>query len=74
MGQLEGYGINEMFLTGAMLGLISNYVTEEQESDTFESFKAYFYSVALAIYSKKSKALFVYPLTILTNDGGSYRS
>lgn len=69
MGQLEAYGINEMYLTGVMIGLISNYIAEEHESDTFESFKAYFYSAA---FNRKQKKLIPFGLLISEPDGGQF--
>jgi len=55
MGQLEPYGVSEMYLSGMMLGLFMTYVLEIHESDTFESLKAYFYSVNFMTFSRKSK-------------------
>lgn len=67
MGQLEAFGINEMYLAGLMIGLISNYIAEEHESDTFESFKPYFYSAAL---SRKQQKLSSTNLLISEPDEG----
>jgi len=53
MGQLEAYGINEMYLSGVMIALFSTYIAEEYEADAFESFKPYFYSAALSCKQKK---------------------
>jgi hypothetical protein len=44
MGQLEVYNINEIYLNGLMISIFISYLSEEQESNTFESFKAYIYS------------------------------
>jgi hypothetical protein len=44
MGQLEVYNINEIYLNGIVISLFINYIAEELESNTFESFKPYFYS------------------------------
>jgi hypothetical protein len=74
MGQLEAYGINEMYLTGMMTGLFSNYFAEEQESNTFESFKVYFYSAVFVVTSHKLRNIVKTPLTIITVDGAAYRS
>jgi hypothetical protein len=74
MGQLEAYGINEMYLTGMTTGLFSNYFAEEQESNTFESFKVYFYSAVFVVTSHKLKNIAKKPLTIVTVDGAAYRS
>jgi hypothetical protein len=70
MGQLEGYGINEMFLTGAMLGLISNYVTKSRNQILLKVLMLIFILLPFAIYSKKSKILFVFSLLILINFWG----
>jgi hypothetical protein len=74
MGQLEAYGVNEMYLTGMMTGLFSNYFAEEQESNTFESFKVYFYSAVFAMTSRKLKTILKAPLLVVTVDGAAYRS
>jgi hypothetical protein len=74
MGQLEAYGVNEMYLTGMMTGLFSNYFAEEQESNTFESFKVYFYSAVFAMTSRKLKRVLKMPLTVTTVDGAAYHS
>ena len=74
MGQLEAYGVNEMYLTGMMTGLFSNYFAEEQESNTFESFKVYFYSAVFAMTSHKLKNVLKAPLLVVTVDGAAYRS
>jgi len=56
MGQLEAYGIHEIYLTGMMVGLFLNYVAEKHESDTFESMKSYFYSANFSkLLTKKAK-------------------
>jgi hypothetical protein len=44
MGQLEMYAINETFFIGLIMNIFINYLPESEESSTFESFKAYFYS------------------------------
>ena len=54
MGQLEVHGINEIYLSGIMVGLLGTYFAEEFDSNSFESYKAYFYSVAFSFASKKS--------------------
>jgi hypothetical protein len=55
MGQLEPYGVSEMYLSGMMLGLFMTYMAEIHESNTFESFKAYFYSTNVIRFSRKTK-------------------
>jgi len=76
MGQLEPFGINELILSGVMSGLMNSYVTEDQESDALESFKAYFYSAALALFpkrsSRKSRPLSLPELRIFTYGGSSF--
>jgi hypothetical protein len=52
MGQLEAYGVNEMYLSGLMTGLCGTYMAEELESDSFESFKSYIYSAAIFCVAK----------------------
>jgi len=74
MGQLEPFGINELILSAMMSSLLNSYVAEDQSSDDLESFKAYFYSAALALSSRKSRPLELKPLVIVTNDGGSFAS
>ena len=74
MGQLEAYGVNEMYLSGMMTGLCGTYIAEEHESDSFESFKSYVYSSAVFMKLKKVKKLFKAPLYIITKDGAKYRS
>jgi hypothetical protein len=74
MGQLEAYGVNEIYLTGIMVGLFGTYIAEEFDSNAFESFKSYFYSSAFVISRKKSKKFFKPILTISTNDGARYNS
>lgn len=75
MGQLEAYGINEIYLSGAMVGLCGTYVAEEHESDSFESFKAYLYSVAsFGIKLRKIVSIQLSPLLITTNQGAIYYS
>jgi hypothetical protein len=46
MGQLESYDLDEMYVSGLLIGLFSTYFAESHESDSFESYKAYFYSAA----------------------------
>jgi hypothetical protein len=72
MGQLEPFGVNEMYLSGLMLGLLLNYVSEAQESTTFESFKAYFYSANFSV--SKIKRVEKQPLVVITNTGAEYQS
>lgn len=55
MGQLEPYGVSEMYLSGMMLGLFMTYMAEIHESNTFESLKAYFYSTNFVRFSRKNK-------------------
>ena len=74
MGQLEAYGVNEMYLSGMMTGLCGTYIAEEHESDSFESFKSYVYSAALFVKSKKVKKLHKTQMLITTKDGAQYRS
>ena len=74
MGQLEAYGLNEIYLTGSMVGLLSTYIAEELDSNTFESFKSYFYSSTFALISKKAIKLFKPALTVSTNEGAFYKS
>lgn len=52
MAQLEPITILEIFMTGAMLGSFINYVTEEIESISLESFKSYIYSANKSLTSK----------------------
>jgi len=74
MGQLEAYGVNEMYLTGMIVGLFGTYIAEEFDSNTFESFKSYFYSSAFALASKKFKKIIKPNLVVLTNEGAQYSS
>jgi hypothetical protein len=70
MGQLESYGINEMYLSGMAIGLFSNYVAEEDESDTFESAKVYIYS--MNFLTKKRKHHKFSPLLVVSGDDAIY--
>ena len=74
MGQLEAYGVNEMYLSGMMTGLCGTYIAEEHESDSFESFKSYVYSAVLLVTSKKVKKLLKTPFKVVTKDGAQYLS
>lgn len=74
MGQLEPYGVNEMYLAGMMLGLFMTYVAEIYESNTFESLKAYFYSTNLINFSRKSKRVINADNWVCTPDKGIYSS
>jgi hypothetical protein len=74
MGQLEAYGVNEMYLSGMLTGLCGTYIAEEHESDSFESFKSYVYSAAIFMKLKKNKKLFKEPLLVITKDGAQYAS
>jgi hypothetical protein len=74
MGQLEAYGVNEIYLSGMMVGLFGTYIAEERDSNTFESFKSYFYSTSFSMLSKKSKKISKSPLLISTNSGALYNS
>jgi len=74
MGQLEPFGINEIILSSMMSSFLNSYVAEDESSDDLESLKAYFYSAALALSSRKSRPLELKPLQIITNDGGSLSS
>jgi len=68
MGQLEAYGVNEMYLTGMMVGLFGTYIAEERDSSTFESLKSYFYSASFAT-TKKLKKISKSFLLVETNSG-----
>lgn len=72
MGQLEVYGIHEIYLIGIIIGIFLNYAAEEEASETFESFKPYFYSVCFI--SKKLKILKLMKINVLVNNGGVFKS
>lgn len=74
MGQLEPYGVSEMYLAGMMLGFFMTYVAEIHESDTFESFKGYFYSTNCMVSSRKSKRVINADNWVSTPDKGIYKS
>jgi len=74
MGQLEAHGVNEMYLSGMMVGLFHNYVAEGQESATFESFKAYFFSAAFLASTRKNKRVSNAKILVQTPDKGAYTS
>ena len=74
MGQLEVHGINEMYLSGMMVGLLGTYFAEEFDSNSFESYKAYFYSVAFSFLSKKSKKVSLVSQVILGNGAANKSS
>ena len=59
MGQLEVYNINEIYLNGIIISLFINYLAEELESTTFESYKAYIYSSNLALKKNLSYKNFI---------------
>jgi hypothetical protein len=69
MGQLEVYNINEIYLNGIVINLYINYLAEDIESNTFESFKAYIYSSNMALKNYVLKSL-----TIVTPENGIYTS
>jgi len=69
MGQLEVYSINEIYLSGIVISLFINYLAEELESNTFESFKAYVYSSNFA-----NKDYLTKPVLILSSTLGIYKS
>jgi hypothetical protein len=73
MGQLEPHGVNEMFLTGLITGLVLTYIAEAYESTTFESFKAYAYTTNFVL-NGKIKHVVKNQLLVLTNDGAAYKS
>jgi len=73
MGQLEVHGINEIYLSGIMVGLLGTYFAEEFDSNSFESYKAYFYSVAFSFASKKSKKLGLSSQVVFHNEA-AYKS
>jgi hypothetical protein len=69
MGQLEVYNINEIYLNGIVINLYINYLAEDIESNTFESFKAYIYSSNMALKNYVLKSI----LTV-TPENGIYKS
>ena len=69
MGQLEVYNINEIYLNGIVISLFINYIAEELESNTFESFKPYFYSSNFA-----NKKWFSKKKLIVTPENGIYKT
>jgi len=68
MGQLEVHGINEIYLSGIMVGLLGTYFAEEFDSNSFESYKAYFYSVAFSFSSKKIKKIDLSSQIVFNNE------
>jgi hypothetical protein len=74
MGQLEAYSINEIYMTGMLVGLFLNYFAEEDESDTFESFKPYFYSASFLSLKKKTKNFKLNDILISNPKGGVFKS
>jgi hypothetical protein len=72
MGQLEVYSINEVFLLGMVIGLFLTYFMEEYESNTFESYKSYSYSIMLV--RKKIKRISLTPLYIRTQNIAIFKS
>ena len=74
MGQLEVHGINEMYLSGMIVGLLGTYFAEEFDSNSFESYKAYFYSVAFSFLTKKLKKIGLSSQVILSNNEAAYKA
>lgn len=58
MIQLENCSINEIYLSVLMIGgLIVAYFAEEFDSNSFESYKVYLYSVVFSLTTKRLKNL-----------------
>ncbi len=72
MGQLEVYGVHEIYLIGMIIGIFLNYAAEEEASETFESFKPYFYSVCFI--SKKLKIIKPTLFKVMAVDGGVFKA
>jgi hypothetical protein len=72
MGQLEVYNINETILSGFIATIANNYISESNESSTFESFKAYFYSGNKLLTCKRKKHSRLSSL-ITTNTNGVFK-
>jgi len=72
MGQLEVYNINETILSGFVATVANNYISESNESSTFESYKAYFYSGNKLLTSKLKKHGRLRSL-VITNTNGVFK-
>jgi hypothetical protein len=74
MGQLEVYNINETILSGLIATVSNNYISESNESSTFESYKAYFYSSNKFVSKKLRKQCAALNSIAITNNNGIYKS
>jgi hypothetical protein len=74
MGQLEVYNINETILSGLIATVSNNYISESNESSTFESYKAYFYSSNKLVSNKLRNQCAAFRSLALTSNNGIYKA